>query len=459
MLWLLIAGVVPDPAWMSATGHFSIVSATSLCALLMAGFMAWSARQLREPAVLFLSLGMLGLAAVFFVHALTTPGVVVPYRNPWVGVSTGFSILLASLGIVLSSVNWPAGAQRWIIARQSWIAGGFGVFLAVYALLALWTSATNTAGRFGFLVQPTLDWTVWGVTITLLGIAVMRYALGYRKRPEPLLTGILVASIFLYQSELSLVFAPTWALSWWESHILMLSAFGAIVVGMVRQYGRSGAAAGVVEGLLLRDAISQVQRGYTDVIVALIAAVEARDPYTRGHTERVATLALRMGAELGLNREEQELVHQAALLHDIGKIGIPDAILNKPGPLTVEEMDVIREHPVRGEEIIQSVPSLRSFATGIRHHHERLDGSGYPDGLRGSEIPLDAHLIAVADMYDALTSARPYRGPWPAWRALDLIDSQAGIKLDARCVAALHAVIGVTEPVIEYQPVTLAQAD
>ena len=459
LLWALTSGAVSDPQWMSAQGHFSIVSLTSLTALLLAGFMAWSARQIRDPSVLFLSLGMLGLAGVFFVHAVTTPGVVIEDRNPWVGVSTGLSIFLASIGIVLSSVAWPADARRRIVQRQGWMAGAFCALLIGYAALALGTSVTGRADAFSFLVNPALDWTIFGLTLSLLGIAVIRYALRYRRRPQPLLTGMLVAAIFLYQSELSLAFAPTWAMSWWESHVLMLAAFAAIFIGMLLQYGRSGNAASVVEGLLLRDAIAQVQQRYTEVIVALIAAVEARDPYTRGHTERVAELALRMGEHLNLDQEHLVFVHQAALLHDIGKIGIPDAILNKPGPLTIAEMEIVREHPVRGEEIIQAVPSLRAFASGIRHHHERLDGSGYPDGLHGRQIALEARIIAVADMYDALTSARPYRGPWPTWRALALIDRESGVKLDPLCVAALHAVIGVPSPLAEYEPALVAHAN
>jgi HD-GYP domain-containing protein (c-di-GMP phosphodiesterase class II) len=131
------------------------------------------------------------------------------------------------------------------------------------------------------------------------------------------------------------------------------------------------------------------------------------------------------------------------MLHDIGKIGIPDSILNKPGKLTDAEFSIVQEHPVRGHRIIQNVRSLQSEVAGVRHHHERLDGSGYPDGLAGNAIPLDARIIAVADVFDALTSARPYRGPWSSDRAFEILDEEAGTKLDVDCVMALRQVLPI----------------
>jgi HD-GYP domain-containing protein (c-di-GMP phosphodiesterase class II) len=135
------------------------------------------------------------------------------------------------------------------------------------------------------------------------------------------------------------------------------------------------------------------------------------------------------------------VLSQAAMLHDIGKIGVPDSILNKPGPLTDDEYRTIQEHPVRGHAIIKEVRSLQPALGGIRHHHERYDGTGYPDGLTGDGIPLDARIIAVADVFDALTSARSYRDAWTVNRALEAIRQDAGIGLDPVCVAALERVM------------------
>ena len=151
-------------------------------------------------------------------------------------------------------------------------------------------------------------------------------------------------------------------------------------------------------------------------------------------------MSVRIGETIGLSPDRLRVLHRSATLHDIGKIGVPDSILNKPGRLTDEEFAIIKEHPARGHQIIRNVRSLRAEVGGVRHHHERLDGSGYPDGLKGDAIPLDARIIAVADVFDALTSARAYRDAWSRERALAQIASESGTKLDARCVEALQKV-------------------
>ena len=150
-----------------------------------------------------------------------------------------------------------------------------------------------------------------------------------------------------------------------------------------------------------------------------------------------------MGQDLGYSSEQLKVLNQAAMLHDIGKIGIPDSVLNKPGRLSDEEFAIIKEHPARGHRIIQNARSLQREIPGVLHHHERLDGSGYPDGLSGKAIPMDARIIAVADVFDALTSNRPYRHAWSVERALEIIDQEAGHKLDSDCVAALRRVLPI----------------
>jgi HD-GYP domain-containing protein (c-di-GMP phosphodiesterase class II) len=182
----------------------------------------------------------------------------------------------------------------------------------------------------------------------------------------------------------------------------------------------------VIEGLLLQEAVEQVQRGYTEILGAPVEAVEAKDPYTRGHTQRVSELAVLVGEEMGLPSDQIQTLYRTSMLHDIGKIGIPDSILNKPGRLSPQEFEIVKQHPARGHLIIRNVPSLQAEVAGVRHHHERLDGSGYPDHLAGDEIPLIARIIAVADLYDALTAARPYRGASAMPEPRDIIDWEGG---------------------------------
>lgn len=145
------------------------------------------------------------------------------------------------------------------------------------------------------------------------------------------------------------------------------------------------------------------------VIVSLALTIEARDSYTEGHCQRLAVYSVALGRALGLPDDDLAALEQGGYLHDIGKIAIPDGILNKPAPLTFEEFTLMKAHPVIGERLCGELRSLRRVRPIIRHHHERLDGSGYPDGLRGDSLPLLAQITGVADVYDALTSERPYR--------------------------------------------------
>ncbi len=158
----------------------------------------------------------------------------------------------------------------------------------------------------------------------------------------------------------------------------------------------------------LLDASREVERNLLGTIETLNAAVEARDPYTAGHSLRVRSVALAVGRELGLTAPQLGSLATSALFHDVGKIGIPDSVLTKPGALEPAEAAVMREHVDRGAEIVSKVSSFEGSVSAIRHHHERWDGLGYPDGLRGDEIPLDAAIVGLADAWDAMTTHRPY---------------------------------------------------
>jgi putative nucleotidyltransferase with HDIG domain len=193
------------------------------------------------------------------------------------------------------------------------------------------------------------------------------------------------------------------------------------------------------------SAEAQTEAAYTGAIRALAAALDARDPYTAGHSERVSVLSVAIGRALNLPYEELEIIRLGALLHDIGKIGVPDGILRKPTGLTEEEFNAIRQHPVLGARILKSVPFLAPHIPIVELHHERPDGRGYPHGLRGDDIPLPARVVHVADAYDAITSARAYRRARPSGEALRELWRCAGTEFHAEIVGALAmALPGVT---------------
>ena len=191
----------------------------------------------------------------------------------------------------------------------------------------------------------------------------------------------------------------------------------------------------------VRRLYHQLQRSIYQSLVGLCAAIEAKDPYTRGHSERVGAFSRRLAERLGLRADDVERIGQAGLLHDIGKIGVPESVLRKPGALDEDEWAVMRRHPVVGAQIVAPFEMLAGIDTLIRHHHERFDGSGYPDGLCGEAVPLGCRIIAVADVYDALTSDRPYRRAWSHDRAMLALSEQAGRALDSRVVAAFADVV------------------
>jgi HD-GYP domain-containing protein (c-di-GMP phosphodiesterase class II) len=186
----------------------------------------------------------------------------------------------------------------------------------------------------------------------------------------------------------------------------------------------------------VRDLYVRLQRSIGQSLLGLANAIEAKDPYTRGHSERVGAWSRRIAARLGLPAADVETVGQAGLLHDIGKIGVPEPILRKQGALDASEWTVMRRHPVTGSQIVAPFEHLAGAAVFIRHHHERRDGSGYPDGLTGDAIPLGARIVSVADVFDALTSERPYRAALPCRAALEHLVSEAGTTLDGDVVAA-----------------------
>jgi len=173
------------------------------------------------------------------------------------------------------------------------------------------------------------------------------------------------------------------------------------------------------------------------VIFALAAAAEAKDAYTESHTQRVANTAVHLGTRLGLQESDLVALYRGGLIHDIGKIGVPDAILRKPGPLNAEEERQMRAHPVIGESIVRPHASVADTLTIIRHHHERFDGGGYPDGLCGHKIPLLARIVSVCDAYDALASDRPYRARRNPEEAIETLMRGAGQQWDRELVSLL----------------------
>jgi putative nucleotidyltransferase with HDIG domain len=204
----------------------------------------------------------------------------------------------------------------------------------------------------------------------------------------------------------------------------------------------SGQASVAIENVAL---LQNLEKSYYDTISALAQAVEAKDPYTLGHSDRVTQYAIAIGEEMGLSQEDIAVLRYGATLHDVGKIGIEEAVLNKPGKLTREEFLHMKEHPEIGENIVRGVDFLQKVRPIIRHHQERHDGKGYPDGLTGDQIPLMVAIVSVADVFDALTSDRPYRKAKPTAEALRMIQEESGLQHNPEVVEAFMKIFAAEE--------------
>jgi putative nucleotidyltransferase with HDIG domain len=190
----------------------------------------------------------------------------------------------------------------------------------------------------------------------------------------------------------------------------------------------------------------------------LAGAVDEKDPYTRGHSDRVTRYSILIARELGQTEEFQEIVRVSAQLHDVGKIGIEDRILKKPGALTAEEFDIMKTHTTKGANILRPVSQLKDMIPGIELHHESLDGRGYPHGLKTDEIPLLPRIIAVADTFDALTTTRPYQQARSCEEALRIIRSLSGKRLDAAAVTAIETIYARGEITVPQTDMSMAAA-
>jgi putative nucleotidyltransferase with HDIG domain len=191
----------------------------------------------------------------------------------------------------------------------------------------------------------------------------------------------------------------------------------------------------------LINANAVLERANLSFATALVATLDARDRYTAGHSAAVAIYARDIAARLGLSEEDQKMTHVAGLVHDVGKIGLAPGLLEKPGALTLNERRQMEQHPVIGERILRNVESYSLISDAVRHHHERLDGRGYPDGIVGEEIPLLARIIAVADAYNAMTSDRPYRDAMPSRVARLRLAQGVETQFDTAVVAAFEAIL------------------
>ena len=333
----------------------------------------------------------------------------------------------------------------WLKQRYPWYIQTFNIANYVVAGIAAWGAALavgfpGTAGREA--AAGALAAVVFVVTNRLVLMPMLYYGRGLPPRRTGLLDGE-DATIELVLALMAVPLADFWTRSLPLAALSLAPLF--LIYFTQRAVLRLEEAGETIgrQNASLEDAHRAVIERSTAALEALSATVDARDTYTAGHSRRVAAFAVEIARELGLDGAELVGVDQAALLHDIGKIAVPDEVLLKEGPLTASEWIVMRSHPEEGARIIERLGYLDDVVPGIRHHHERPDGRGYPDGLMGEEIPVAARIIHVADSLDAMTTKRLYREEMSWEDALAEIRRGRGTDFCEKCVDALERAIAM----------------
>lgn len=249
-------------------------------------------------------------------------------------------------------------------------------------------------------------------------------------------------------------FAPTWSsqFGWLTVTYAAFGGTGLILAGLYQAIGVVALPLLLVPLLVARGmfrSYQEVSEAYQSTVLAFVAAIEAKDAYTRGHSERVTEYALMIAKRNGMRDNQLEAFRYSALLHDVGKLMVRRAVLTKPSRLEKDEYEEIKTHPARGAEIVREIAFLRAAVDGVLYHHERLDGSGYPEGLQGDEVPEAARIMAVADTYDAMTSTRAYRGARSRQEALDELERFSGTQFDPRFVTMFTDALNEEQPMEE----------
>ena len=318
----------------------------------------------------------------------------------------------------------------------------WGVYTCTRAITGALTglAATASAALAGNTIASIVAATVVGSVVAEFvdaGFAAITHRLRGNGPPGNVIRvagPLVLAALPLYVPVVALLAAAYKELSEWTLPLFFIPALAAQRLFLLYREQRH-----LAQDLL--DVNSRLERANLSFATALVATLDARDRYTAGHSAAVAIYARDIAARMGLSKSEQDLVHLCGLVHDIGKVGLPAGLLEKPGPLTLDERRLMEEHSIIGERILANVDDYSEIARIVRHHHERVDGNGYPDRLSSSDIPLLSRIIAVADAYNAMTSRRPYRDAMPSrvarLRLAQAVDSQ----FDTTVVAAFEAVL------------------
>jgi hypothetical protein len=415
--------------------HFVGVGLTALPAAAAAVALTIIGARRRDTRTVLVGTAFSAMAALLALHGIATPGII--FGDNGVVAFTGGATLPIG-GAILALSALPAfrranGVRTLLILQGVMLASIVALGLSGMLIPALVPSVPEARSA------PALALLVIGLAFyTLLGLRALRTFLLTRRRADLL---VVVGIAWLAAAVPPAMLLRYFELGWWLGHGFEL--LGIILVGVpVALDLRRGAQSRPLAGDLSGAELVMTEEAYLGSHVrALTVRLAEKDEYTEAHTRRVALLAVQVGEELDLSPVRVRSLATGSLVHDIGKLSVPDSILKKPGPLTDEEFSVVKRHSDWGDRMLGDLGFGRDVRHLVRDHHERLDGSGYPHGINDSAISLDARILAVCDVYDALMSKRVYREAWTHERAIALLREESGTAFDPKCVAALERVL------------------
>jgi HD-GYP domain-containing protein (c-di-GMP phosphodiesterase class II) len=424
--------MVMPPMWV----HFTFVGATALVATAAAIALTVLGARRRDARTVAMGTGFSAMAALLAVHGLTTPTILVG-SNGVVALSGALTLPVGAAILMLAGTSLFSSADaihRMLAVQAALAAGIVGLGILAVAVPDLVPSVPETAS------PAALALLVAGLAMFVpLAIRAARtFLLTRRSADLAVVVGIAALSASLYGA----LMYGFMDLGWWLGHLFEF--VGIALIGSSLAYDlRRGRRSRPLLGDLRAGEIVLAEEAFLGARVrALMVRLAEKDASTEEHTRRVAALAVEIGERMGLSPARLRSLAIGGLLHDIGKLSIPDAILKKPGALSDEEFGAIKQHPVSGSELIAELSGFDPIVEQlVRDHHERLDGHGYPSGLRADEIGVETRILTACDVFDALVSPRVYRGAWSVGDALELLHREAGTAFDPACVAALVEIV------------------
>ncbi|HYB27204.1 MAG TPA: HD-GYP domain-containing protein [Solirubrobacteraceae bacterium] len=421
--------------------HLAVVGAAGSLALTASVAMSVIAARRNDGRAVWIGMAFSAVATLLVIHGLATPGIILPANGL---VQVAGALNLPVCGAILAASGLP------LLRRPRRVKLLLGVQLAVVTALA-------TAGALAIVFARDIPVVPNPSTVTANAIfvagAIPLVLLAWRAARTYLLTrrlsDLIVAEgvVWLIGAQYGLLNFTMADGAWWTAHLLEVAGIGMVGIPAALDLRHAVASRPLVGDLRAGELVEHEEAFLGGRVRAILVRLGEKDPSTEGHTRRVATLAVAIGEHLGLPEGRLRQLALGGLLHDVGKLSVPNAILNKPGRLTDEEFAVIRRHPAAGRELLSELGGFPQLVLDlVESHHERLDGCGYPNRVPAGELDLAIRVLTVADVYDALTADRVYREAWPADRALALLEDEAGSAFDPVCVAALRELVGLEVP-------------